>query len=556
MGTFSTVKRVAPGTLVAVALLAFSVFLPLAVAEDGWISGTIKDGAADGSALVGATVAVQNTSATATTDAEGKYNLSVAAGNHTVKVTATNYADRISDTLRVVAGETTEYSTYLDKLKGSLSGRITDADDPQVTIGNVELKVDGTSYSATTDPDGRYTIGNIDVGTYKFDVVPPRPYPPANFTVTVKADQNIVKDLKLRAPTVFEFTVKDSGRQPILGATITMGNYTPATTDVDGWAKLEVLPGTYVIKIQADGYKTVIMDSTIVKGDTKAFPITLEKTSTGGGGGGIPILLVGGIIVAIVIVVLVVALVMRKKKAPSGGPAGAAGGASAPGEGGAPGAPPGQKTQAQKMKEWADFERMYGRPHPDAPGWVSAGAAAANAPKPKCPKDGSSVTFEPFSGQYFCTKCDERYTAEQVFRKEDEVLVESRPAEAAAKAAGAEESTKPPAGEKLDLSTAQPTWALEHGQTMSGEDYVTPGAAAQQGAAPAPTPEAAPPTPATAPLEAAPVSDDEPAAEAAQATMPEGVNPEAGPIFTMPKPIDYSELPPPPPPKEPPKPPE
>jgi len=528
------------------------VFPSLAGAEDGWIAGTVKDGSSQGSALAGATVAAQGKSGTTITDTEGKYNLTLPAGNYTIVVSALNFADNTSGTLHVVASETTVYDTFLEKLKGSLSGRITDKDDPLVAIGNVVLNVEGTTYSTTTDLEGNYQFASIEVGTYKVDLVPPPPYLPDNFTVTIKADPPIKKDLRLKAPTVFEFTVKDSERQPILDATITMGGYSN-TTDENGWTRLDVLPGTYVIKIQADGYKTVIMDSTIAKGDTQAFPITLKKVSTGGGGGGLPVLLIGGAVAAVVVVVLIVVIFMMRKKAPAGGPAGAAGGPGAPDEVAVPGAP---KTQAQKMKEWADFERMYGRPHPDAPGWVSAGAAAASAPKPKCPKDGSSVTFEPFSGQYFCTKCDERYTAEQVFRKEDVVLLESRPAEAAARATGAEEPTKLPAGEKLELSAAQPTWALEHGQTMSGEDYVTPGAAAPQGSGPAAASESAPAPPAAAPMEAAPVSDDEHAAEAAPATVPEGVNPEAGPIFNMPKPIDYSELPPPPPAREPPKPPE
>jgi hypothetical protein len=338
----------------------------------------------------------------------------------------------------------------------------------------------------------------------------------------------------------------------VLGASITVGNYS-TTTDVDGLATLDVVPYHYVMKVQADGYKTVIQDDTVGKGDIKAYTVTLQKASTGGGGGGVPVLLIGGIAAAVVVVALVAVMFMRKKKAPAGAPAGSPG---APGDAPGPGAPPGEKTQAQKMKEWADFERMYGRPHPEAPGWVSAGAAAASAPKPKCPKDKSSVTYEPFSGQYFCSKCDERYTAEQVFRKEDELLEQERPAEAAARAPGAEEPETRSAGEKLELSAAQPTWALEHGQTMTGEDYVAPGASAPQGAAPAIAPGEPSPPPAAPPMEAAPVSEDEHAADAAPASMPEGVNPEAGPIFNMPKPMDYTDLPPPPPAREPPKPPE
>jgi hypothetical protein len=201
------------------------------------------------------------------------------------------------------------------------------------------------------------------------------------------------------------------------------------------------------------------------------------------------------------------------------------------------------------MKEWMDYERMYGRPHPEAPGWVTPGGAAANAPKPKCPVDEITINFEPFTGQYFCHKCGQRYTAEQVFKKEDELLEHSRPTAMTGPAAAGEELARPPAAEKLDLSSAPPSWSTEHGQTMSGEEYVAPSTPA---AAPLPTPQTAPVPPTAAPMEAAPVTSEGPVPEAAP-VLPEGVNPEAGPIFNMPKPVDYSELPPPAPAKEPPK---
>jgi len=543
-----TVKRVAPGTLVAVAVLSLMVFPSLAGAENGWIAGTIKAGSSDGPALASATVSVSNTSFSTTTDTDGKYNISVPAGNYTIKATATNYADKTSGTLVVAANQTTAYDTYLDKLRGSFSGQVTDKDD-MTAVAGATLTVEGTSYSATTDLTGRYTVDSIEVGSYKVILTSPSPYPEYNFTVTIKASQNIVKDYKVVARTTFFFTVRDKSGAAIMGATVNVGNNYSTSTDVDGVASLDVLPAAYIIKIQSDGYKTVIMDHTIKKGELKAYPITLSKTVTTGGGAGFPVLPVAGAAVAVVVLALVAVMFLRKKKAPATGPqAGMPGGAEASVEPAVPGAP---KTQAQKMKEWADFERMYGRPHPEAPGWVSAGAAAANAPKPKCPKDGIMVTFEPFSGKYFCSKCDERYDAEQVFRKEDEVLEQSRPAEAAARAPGSEEPTKLAAGEKLDLSAAQPTWALEHGQTMTGEDYIAPGAATSETAQLAAPSEGAPPS--APPMEAAPVSDDEPAAEAAPATIPEGVNPEAGPLFSMPAPIDYTDLPPPPPAKEPPK---
>jgi len=233
----------------------------------------------------------------------------------------------------------------------------------------------------------------------------------------------------------------------------------------------------------------------------------------------------------------------KKTEGPAQQPAGT------PGQPVPEGTPAPPKTQAEKMKEWADYERMYGRPHPDAPGWVSASAAAASAPKPKCPVDHITVSYEPFSGQYFCTKCSQRYPPDQVFQKEPELLEQERGQ--ASNTQVSEEAPKAPVGERLELSSAPPSWSTEHGQTMTGEQYTTPVPAAQP-AAPETAQPAEPAPPTATPLEASPVTSEEPVLEAAP-VMPEGVNPAAGPIFSMPKPIDYSDLPPPPPPKEPPK---
>jgi len=443
--------------------------------------------------------------------------------------------------LRVMEGETTEHDPVLEKQKGSLSGRVTDQDDG-APIPNVNIKPAGYLFGAMTDADGRYSIEDMDAGSYLVEVTPPMLYSATNFTVTIKAGMNMVKDLKLRAKTTIIMVVKDADGNPLEGATVTAGQTYSTTTDADGNAVLEVLPGPYVIKVQAEGYKTAIMDDNLQKGDLKAYQVTMVKPTTGGTGGNLPVAVIGGAVgVAVLVVVILAVVMMRRKKA--GAAAGAPGAPGAAAGAGGPAAP-GERTEADKKKEWAEFERMYGRPHPDAPGWVSAGAAAAAGPKPKCPKDGTAVSFEPFSGKYFCSKCDERYAAEEVFKREDELLELSRPTTVVAGPQGEEEPQRRLGGEKLELSTAQPTWALERGESVHAPGEMPP---------PPPSPPAGGEPPAAAPMEAAPVSDDEPVPEAVPATAPEGVNPEAGLLFNMPKPVDHSELPPPAPPKEPPR---
>jgi hypothetical protein len=64
------------------------------------------------------------------------------------------------------------------------------------------------------------------------------------------------------------------------------------------------------------------------------------------------------------------------------------------------------------MNEWREYEKMYNRPHPEAPGWVSGGPQSTV--NPRCPMCKTSVQFEPYSGGYYCSKCNERYRAEQV----------------------------------------------------------------------------------------------------------------------------------------------
>jgi Ca-activated chloride channel family protein len=54
---------------------------------------------------------------------------------------------------------------YITLTKGKITGVITDASNNQPLVG-VSVAVKGTSWGAVTNPDGRYTILNVPVGTY------------------------------------------------------------------------------------------------------------------------------------------------------------------------------------------------------------------------------------------------------------------------------------------------------------------------------------------------------------------------------------------------------
>lgn len=56
-------------------------------------------------------------------------------------------------------------STVVQAQQGSISGVVIDKETKETIIG-VTVKIDGTTFGAATDFDGRYIIRNVDAGTY------------------------------------------------------------------------------------------------------------------------------------------------------------------------------------------------------------------------------------------------------------------------------------------------------------------------------------------------------------------------------------------------------
>ena len=553
-------------------------------AADGWITGTVTQ--AGGDPVAGATISLIGGSIAVNSQANGEYNITVPAGNCTLQVSASGFNSLTSGAIAVTEGNTTgPIDFHLEKPSGNLTGTVTDYDDPGIPIPGVNISYPAggpPAPSAVTDASGMYMISNLPVGSLTMNLTAPAPYPSQNFTVTIRSGQTTPKAIVLRAVTILQISVRDGGGRPLPGASVSAGNYS-GTTDTTGTWTQQVSPDSYNVEVTAEAYTTAKLTVMVEKGKTTSSDIKLSKTGGGGGsgdGGGSTMLLLAGAAAAVVVVVGIVGFMfMRKKKAKAGSTAAPAGGAQAA-SAGAPGtqAPwdtehvPGQpKTEAQKRKEWADFERMYGRPHPEAPGWVS-GAATYNAPKPKCPVDEVVVSYEPYSGMYFCSICHERYPAEKVFGPHEEPAQKVQPP--MPQSQPAPQTQYVPSGPAL-----QPTWATQ----TAAEAEAAAGAAPTPGMLPPrPPPPGAPPLPppppgapvpmpppppgyappqppmppAAAPMETQPIASDIQTPEAKpveEAVVPPGV----GPVFNLPPPVSYEEgTVPPPAHKPPPNPPE
>lgn len=194
-----------------------------------------------------------------------------------------------------------------------------------------------------------------------------------------------------------------------------------------------------------------------------------------------------------------------------------------------PAAPTFRPAPPEKVREWAEYERLYGRPHPDAGGWVSPAAGGHRGFRPKCPVDGFNVTFEPFSGQYFCSRCSKRYTRDEVAPKGPSHEYEYFAVPERIEASPTEEAPQP-SPEPAGASAPRPLW-LSAGETpVAGEaEGPAPEGTPPGEAAPPPAGETAPwdaPRAAESVMEAEPVPEAAPLEPAEQAQAPPG--PSAG----------------------------
>jgi hypothetical protein len=550
----------------ALMVLALALIACPASAGDGWITGTVSESGGSifgipipGDPISGATVTLVGSSNSVNTDSNGDYNITVPAGNCTLQVSASGFNSQTSGTIKVTEGNTTANQDFImERPSGNLTGTVTDYDDgAPISYAIITYQSGGLlPPTAMTDSSGRYLLSNLPVGSLKMSLTVLPPYLSQNFSVPIKAGFTSTKDFSLRAISYIVMAVKDSGGKPLPGATVTAGTNTN-TTDTSGAVSFVVAPGSYQVEVAAEGYTTAKLTIAVEKGNITSSEVRLSKIGGGGGaiGGGGSMLLVAGAAAGVVVVLGLIGFMMmrKKKKAPAGsspgstatGPAPAFGAPAAPGEqapwetGPVPGRP---KTEAEKMKEWADYERMYGRPHPESPGWVSGGAAM-NAPKPKCPIDDIVVSYEPYSGQYFCSKCHERYPAEKVFGQ-------AEPSQQPAPAPRPQ--YQPPSETQYAPSgpQQQPSWTT---QTQTAQPGAPPLPMPLSGEQPLPPPPEAPqPPPTAAPMEAQLVQGGGEVPEA-KPLEAEAILPDAGPVFNLPPPVSYEDGTLPPPPRKPPE---
>ncbi len=199
----------------------------------GKVMGTVRRGSATGAAVAGATVVLTrgftgggNGADSAKTDAQGHYAFdSVAAGNVTLRVTATGYQAG-NGNANVPAGDTATADFALMPLNaaGSITGKVTKASDgtpiagAQVILSGQGGRGGGAD-TATTNAQGVYSFDSVSVQT--------------NHTLTAKAtgfetSVNANVDVALDQHAVADFALVAAGTDP------THGNINGTVSDIGG----------------------------------------------------------------------------------------------------------------------------------------------------------------------------------------------------------------------------------------------------------------------------------------------------------------------------------
>lgn len=245
----------------------------------GRMAGTLRGQVVDadtGKAITNATltlVAAGETEGTPlTVNGKGEFQVSVDAGEHTLRVQSPEFYEPYSDRIvKVGAAEPVDLGKIeLTSTVGSIEGTVTDAqgnplEGVELSIRNLE---NGAETSVTTNAKGKYTAGNRTVGRYEVAVTAPQGYDaPETQEVPVERSTTATADFKVEktpeAPQVGSVSgaVLDTAGKVVDGASVALkhresGEAYPATVNAKGRFSAKELPtGEYSVIASADGYK-------------------------------------------------------------------------------------------------------------------------------------------------------------------------------------------------------------------------------------------------------------------------------------------------------------
>ena len=214
--------------------------------ELGTFSGVVRD--MDTSQSIPATLILVDEKSVET-DSEGKYQLTLRAGDYTITASRDKYIQQ-ERTVTVDWGETIALDFALEVMQGGIKGTVTDADTGEPVSG-AEISVNGNT--AETNSLGKYQFA-LKPGDYSVTVIADD-YVQQREAVMVNPDETATLDFGLELKDgIISGTVSDADTGiPISSATILIDGNT-IRTGSDGKYQFTLKPGSYSVTVSADKY--------------------------------------------------------------------------------------------------------------------------------------------------------------------------------------------------------------------------------------------------------------------------------------------------------------
>ena len=246
-----------------------------------------------GSGVSGATVMVDGTSLSGTTDTNGQVTIhSIPVGSYTFTASKTGYVNATSASTGITNGGTTAVGIVIAQQYGSATITVTSGGSG---VSGVTVTVDGIGLSGTTDTNGQVTIYSIPVGSYTFTATKTG-YTGASSTSTAISDgATATVGIAITRQYGSATITVTSGGSGVNGATVTVdGTGLSGTTDTNGQVTISNIPvGSYTFTASKTGYDSATSANTAISnGGTATVGIAITRqygsatiTVTSGGSG-------------------------------------------------------------------------------------------------------------------------------------------------------------------------------------------------------------------------------------------------------------------------------